>query len=600
MPQSQLLTNLNPSQKEAVLQTEGPILILAGPGSGKTRCLAHKIAFLVQEKKVDPGRILGVTFTNKAANEMRERVTKLSENPKQKFPWIGTFHATCAKILRRDGKNLGIPPNFLIYDETDQIQLVKKVLKKIDLNEQKMNPKAVLNAVSSAKNELVAPDAYAALARGFFQETVSRLYPEYQKALTQNSALDFDDLIMRTIELFEKNPAILNIYQRLFQYILVDEYQDTNKAQYVLTKLLSGKRQNICVVGDPGQSIYAWRGADIRNILQFEADYPKVKIIRLEQNYRSTQTIIEAASRLIQHNPSHPKLILWTENSTGESLKVIETADEEREANFLSREIAFDNRPFSDFVVLYRTNAQSRVIEEVFLKTKIPYTILGGTRFYERKEIKDILAYLRLFANPQDSVSLERAEKIGKHRLSRVLTLQKEINPSRVSPLEILDQVLTVSQYLETLKDKTEEGEGKVENVKELRSVATDFVNLADFLENVALVQQEYLPDVNKSPGGANQNVVKLMTLHTAKGLEFPIVFIVGFEEGLLPHSRSLIDKLELEEERRLCYVGITRAKEKVYLTHAQKRLFFGSTSFNEVSRFLDELPSELIEKWQV
>jgi len=595
-----ILDRLNPSQKEAVAQTEGPILILAGPGSGKTRCLAYKIAFLIREKGINPNQILGVTFTNKAANEMRERVQKLSENPKQKFPWIGTFHAICAKILRRDGKYIDIPPNFLIYDEADQIQLLKKVLKKIDLNEQKINPQAVLNAISSAKNELVSPDTYATLASGFFQETVSRLYPEYQKALTQNNALDFDDLIMKTIEIFEKNPSILNYWRNCFQHLLVDEYQDTNKAQYVFSKLLAGSKQNICVVGDPGQSIYAWRGADIRNILQFKADYPKAKIIRLEQNYRSTQTIIEAASSLIQHNISHPKLALWTENLVGESIKIVEALDEEKEAHFLSREIAFDDRQFSDFAVLYRTNAQSRVIEEVFLKTKIPYTILGGTRFYERKEIKDILAYLRLFVNPHDSVSLGRAEKVGKHRLGRILELQKEINPNQASPLEILDQVLAVSQYLEMLKDKTEEGESRIENVKELRSVATDFHSLADFLENVALVQQEYLPDTGKLLGSASNNVVKLMTLHTAKGLEFPIVFIVGFEEGLLPHSRSLIDKLELEEERRLCYVGLTRAKEKVYFTHAQRRLFFGSTSFNEVSRFLDELPAELIEKWQV
>ena len=596
-----VLNSLNETQQIAVLNNGGPLLILAGPGSGKTRCLTHKIAYLIEEQGISPEEILAVTFTNKAANEMRERIQKLTNGTvKSKFPWIGTFHSICAKILRREGHRIGIPPGFIIYDETDQEEVVKKIIKVINISEQKINAGSVLNTISSAKNELISPTTYATLARGFFQEIAAKVYPQYQKALKDNSALDFDDLIMETIRLFEEHPTVLAHYQTYFKFILVDEYQDTNRAQYVFIKKLAETHKNICVVGDPGQSIYAWRGADIRNILQFEKDYPNAKIVKLEQNYRSTQKIITAAYELISHNASHPKMTLWTDNKEGDNIQLVEADSEVDEARFLTQIISFSDHTFSDFVVLYRTNAQSRVIEEAFLKSRIPYTIIGGTRFYERKEIKDVLAYVRVIALSGDSVALERAEKVGKRRLQKVLELKTTIGTQKLAPIVILDKVLEASQYLDLLADGTKEGESRIENVKELRSVATEFGDLHDFLENVALVQQEYMPDSQKNSDEKNQNVVRMMTLHSAKGLEFPIVFIVGFEEGLLPHSRALVDRSELEEERRLCYVGITRAKERVYLTYAQKRLFFGSTSYNEVSRFVDEIPGELIERWHM
>ncbi len=583
-----LLDDLNPIQQKAVCATEGPVLILAGAGSGKTRALTYKVAYLISEKKIPPENILCLTFTNRAAGEMVERIKKLVGNlPTQ--PVMGTFHSFCAKVLRRDGGALGLPPGFAIYDESDAQDAIKEAMAVLNIPIQKTSPHLVRTTISSAKNELLSSLEYPKYARGFFQETVARIYLEYQKILERNHALDFDDLLLKTIKLFQAEPSILTRYQIQFRYILIDEYQDTNPAQYLISKYLAKRNQNICVVGDASQSIYSFRGADFRNIVNFKNDYPSSKVFNLEQNYRSTQNILDAAAGVISKNKSHPILKLWTNRIGGEKIAVTGVGNEIEEALFILSQI--DQSRLSDYAILYRTNAQSRNLEEQFLKAGIPYRLVGGINFYGRKEIKDVLAYLRLLQNPKDSVSLKRAEKNGKTRLSKFMEFHLEVSTQmeKYSTLELLDKILEKTGYLSFLDDGTEEGKMRIENVKELRSVAEQFQNLVEFLENVALIE------ASDNPRKVASDAVTLMTLHSAKGLEFSVVFIVGMEEGLFPHSRAMLDINELEEERRLMYVGITRAKQKLFLTFARQRLYFGQRSNNLVSRFLADIPEALI-----
>lgn len=599
------LKDLNPDQQKAVIKTDGPTIILAGAGSGKTRVLTYKVIYLMNVLGVDPNNILMVTFTNKAAKEMKERIQKFSQSGR---PTIATFHSLCAKILRIDGKYIGISRNFVIYDDQDQVEAIKQAMKKLDISIKDFKPSSILTTISQAKNQLITATEYLNYARGYFQETVSRVYPIYQKLLSENGALDFDDLILKTIELFDKNPDIVKNYQDKFKYILVDEYQDTNHAQYMLTKILTGTESlNICVVGDFSQSIYSWRGADFQNLSKFKEDFKNTQTFSLSQNYRSTQQILDGASSVISKNTSHPVLELWTENPKGEDISLYEARSEHDEGEFIINRILElksknPSLSYSDFAVLYRTNAQSRAIEEVFLHQGISYVLIGGTRFYERREIKDVLAYLRLIANPKDTISYKRIEKLGKGRLNKFLEFVENFKESEVETiltLEILDKILTKTDYLSLYDEKDEEDRARLENIKELRSVAIEFPNIIEFLENVALVEREYVPDDPNTSAGekGKKDAVNLMTLHGAKGLEFSVVFMVGMEEGLFPHSRSLMDKNELEEERRLCYVGMTRAKEKLFLTYSRKRLFFGQRTSNIVSRFVLELPEKVLSK---
>jgi DNA helicase-2/ATP-dependent DNA helicase PcrA len=594
------LKELNKEQLEAVQQQNGPMIILAGAGSGKTRVLTYKVIYLI-EQGVDPSNILMVTFTNKAANEMKERMQKFFQaKGKFELPTISTFHALCAKILRIDGERIGIPKNFLIYDDQDQKDAVKQAFEVLGISIKEYKPSSVLNSISGAKNELINESEYPNYARGHFQEIVAKTYLVYQKVLKENGALDFDDLILKTVELFRKEPEILQKYQNKFMYILVDEYQDTNHAQYLLTRMLSQRCNNICVVGDFSQSIYSFRGADFLNLAKFKDDFKNVKTFSLSQNYRSTQKILDAASSVIAKNNTHPILRLWTENETGEEVTVYESLNEQKEGEFIVDQILklkYENPNLNnyDFCVLYRTNAQSRAIEEIFIHRGIPYILIGGTKFYERKEIKDVLSYLKALANPKDKVSLKRIEKLGKGRLAKFLDFQQNSREG-LQTIEILDNVVKATDYLSSYDEKNEEDAQRLENIKELRSVAIEFPELTQFLENVSLVEQEHMPDHIKDEKG-KKNAVNLMTLHAAKGLEFKVVFMVGMEEGLFPHSRSMMDKNELEEERRLCYVGMTRAKEKLFLTYCRKRLFFGQKTTNIVSRFILELPEGTLER---
>lgn len=623
-----LLDNLNPPQQEAVLHREGPLLILAGAGSGKTKALTHRIAHLILEGKVASDRVLAVTFTNKAANEMKERVSQLmtrSDEPSAvshqrsaHLPWLGTFHSIAAKILRRSGRSIGLEPYFTIYDQNDSRELIKIVMLELSLDPKRVNPNAVKAAISSAKNELVKPAEYQSLARGYFQEKVADIYPRYVLKLAEAQAVDFDDLLIHLIELLEAHPEVRDYYQDQFEYILIDEYQDTNKAQYELVKLLAGKHRNLCVVGDDFQAIYSFRGATFRNILDFERDWPDAKVVKLEQNYRSSQTILAAAQAVIEHNVDRTEKKLWTENQAGSPITVFEAYNELNEIEFVLTEIAAlarsERRRPDDFAILYRTNAQSRVIEEQFLKFNVPYKLVGALRFYERKEIKDVLAYLRLIINPTDQVALERiinvpARGIGKKTVDELRLTGFEAlmakHPkvrqffqmiddlrarTRTLPVtKAIDLVLKVTGYRDFLRDGTEEGERRVENVEELKSVAAGIQSLELFLEQVALVSDV---DNLDGTGGA----VTLMTLHAAKGLEFPIVFLVGVEEGIFPHSRSLMDTSEMEEERRLMYVGMTRAKERLYLLHSRGRILYGNLEMHPRSRFVDEIPEEYLD----
>ncbi len=638
-----LLNGLNPEQQSAVKATDGPLLLMAGAGSGKTRVLTHRIAYLIVEKRVNPYNILAITFTNKAAREMKERIRKMMGGVAEEI-WISTFHSMCVRILRRDIDRMGFNRNFTILDTTDQQSVVKGILKDKNLDPKKNDPRAILGSISSAKNELITPEEYAKTAGGYFEQTVSDVYTEYQKRLRKNQALDFDDLIMMTIQLFQRVPDILEYYQRKFQYIHVDEYQDTNRAQYMLVKMLASRFRNLCVVGDSDQSIYRWRGADIANILSFEKDYPNATVILLEQNYRSTKRILLAANKVIENNLNRKAKNLWTENPEGNKLVYYRADSEQGEAQFVAgkiKELTRDNQnKLSDIAILYRTNAQSRVMEEVLLKSNIEYAIVGGTKFYDRKEIKDMLAYLRLISNPDDDISLQRVINVPKrgigstsvdkmanfaamHDMSLYQALESVellgLSPKTtkaagqfrdlihnytnmqefLSVTELVEEILEKTGYREMLKaEKSLEAQSRLENLEELLSVTKNFEessedkSLVAFLTDLALVADiDSLED-----DGEKTDSITLMTLHSAKGLEFPVVFLIGLEEGVFPHSRSLMEEAEMEEERRLAYVGITRAEQTLFLTNAQMRTLFGRTNMNPASRFIREIPEDLIE----
>jgi DNA helicase-2/ATP-dependent DNA helicase PcrA len=606
------LTNLNPQQVNAVKHTNGPALVLAGPGSGKTRVLTHRIAYLIEQGIARPHEIMAITFTNKAAGEMKSRIKDLTNEFSPE--WIGTFHSTCAKILRIDGKNIGIPSSFNIYDTDDSVALIKQIEQQMNIDPKKYHPINILGAISSAKQELIDEHEYKGYAQGVFQDIVSRVYVEYQKNLTRAESLDFSDLIFKTVKLFTESSETLHKYNERFKYILVDEYQDTNKAQYDLTKLLSKSHNNIFVVGDMAQAIYSWRGADYRNIINFKRDYPSTKVYNLEQNYRSTKVIIDASKGLISKNETNLDLDLWTDNDKGDLITLYSAYSEKDEADFIADQISKCNRPLNEIGILYRTNAQSRNIEDTFVKLGIPYRIIGGIKFYARKEVKDVISFLKVINNPKDTVAWQRIinippKGIGQKTFEKIRdggfdleTIKAKTgidykklaeDAKKLQTISVLEEILEETNYISYLESQNEENEkieARKENIKELKSVAQEFENLQDFLENVALVEAESEDDDETT------DKVTLMTLHSAKGLEFDVVFLVGLEEGLFPHSRSVEEKDKLEEERRLCYVGVTRARKKLYLTYATKRLYFGTTSFNTVSRFIAEIPEDLIE----
>ncbi len=645
--QDRFLAGLNPQQAEAVLTTEGPVLILAGAGSGKTKVLTQRIAYLIGVKHAAPWSILAITFTNKAAREMKNRVERLVGGGAEDI-WISTFHSLCVRILRRDIDKLGISRNFTILDAGDQLTVIKQCMKELNIDTKKFEPRAVLSTISSAKNELLDPVQYDQRAFDPFQKVVSQVYEKYQKKLRTNQSLDFDDLIMTTVKLFKDVPEVLAFYQKKFRYIHVDEYQDTNRAQYLLIKMLGDQYRNVCCVGDIDQSIYKWRGADISIILNFEKDYHETKVLKLEQNYRSTKTILNAANHVIAKNVARKEKNLWTENPTGEKITFFQGDSEHDEAYFIVetiKQLLPKYASFDKFAVLYRTNAQSRVVEEVFIKSNIPYTIVGGTKFYDRKEIKDILAYLRLISNPDDDISLTRiinvpkrnigdttVEKVLAYATAHGMTMFNAIQEvgymglaSRttnaigafgemidhlrqmadyLSVTELVEEVLARSGYRDSLKEeKTLEAAARLENIEEFLSVTQEFErksedrSLLAFLTDLALVADidTLGEDEPVEEAGAEGQVV-LMTLHSAKGLEFPVVFLVGMEEGVFPHSRAQFDDSELEEERRLAYVGITRAEERLYMTGARMRTLFGRTNNNPTSRFIKEIPADLLD----
>jgi len=588
------LQHLNPDQQAAVKHTTGPAIVLAGAGSGKTSVLTTRVAWLI-DQKVDPGKILLVTFTNKAAGEMTKRVTDLTG---AKLPYSGTFHSLCARILRREAKVLGMSPDFSIYDSDDQTSLITQIYKAHGFDVKKFKPNAIKATISTAKNELLSPAEYEALAGDDYQAFVAKIYRLYQAELSKQQATDFDDLLNLTVQLLQTSKPTLAKYQDLMEHVLVDEYQDTNKAQYLLTQLLAAPHNNLFVVGDFSQSIYAWRGADYRNLHRLKQDFPTIAEYRLERNYRSTQAILDAATQVISVNTSHPVLKLWTDRTTEAKLPVIAIDTGEGEATQVTKLISQEHAHYDyrDMAILYRTNAQSRPFEEAFVHAGIPYRLVGGTKFYERKEIKDLLAYLRWLINPLDQVSWVRLEKLGKRKLASFSSWAQNHRSNLIgkSPLIILEQVLAITKFQADFDKHDEQDIARLENIQELLNVASQFVDSTKFLENVALVQDGYLQDL---PSGETPNAITLMSLHSAKGLEFPVVFLVGMEEGLLPHSRSLYDQDQMEEERRLCYVGITRAKDKLYFTHANKRWIYGASSFTTRSRFLADIAPELLDQ---
>ena len=615
-----MLKNLNPRQKQAVEIINGPLLILAGPGSGKTKVLTHKIAYLIH-KGINPKNILAVTFTNKAAEEMRERVVKLvSKQYAMPFTpldamrltgFIGTFHAFCLKILRKEIKNLGYKTSFIIYDEADQLSLIKNIVKELEIDKEQFKPAIFSSKISSLKNELIGWQSFNGSAGNFFEKTIAKVYEKYQKYLEKNNALDFDDLIMLSVKILAKFPEILKKYQEKYKYILVDEYQDTNTSQYVLINLLAKKYKNVCVVGDDAQSIYGFRGADFRNVLNFEKDYPEAKVVILDQNYRSTQNILDVAHNIIAKNIYQKEKKLWTENPAGEQIIVAEAATEADEAEFIIEEIEKiqkeKNLNLNDFTVLYRTNAQSRAFEEGLIKHNLPYKIIGAIKFYERKEIKDILTFLKLIAYPQDSISLERILKIVPKKIAGKIVEEIQNfskNKSLTDILKFILEKINYKKYLEKNYNKNlrweriPEYEARWQNVLELFSVIKKYDKIEKFLEAAALLSGEDEPAFVPLSGttAGKKNLINLMTIHAVKGLEFPVVFITGCEEGIFPHGRSLLNAAELEEERRLAYVGITRAKKLLYLTFAQKRTLYGSVQANPPSRFLSDIPENLIK----
>ena len=580
-----IFKHLNKHQSEAVSYIKGPSIILAGAGSGKTRVLVYKVLNLIENHKISAMQIVMITFTNKAANEMKERMGL------QKLGYIGTFHSFCCQILRREGHRLGIDRDFNIYDDDDQLNLLKKIIKKLEIK--KFTPAFFLHRISAAKNQLITPEKYLEFFSDYSAATIAEVYFKYQKELKKNKALDFDDLILEAVNLFLKNKEILEKYQNKFRYLLVDEFQDTNYIQYLLTKLLAEKFRNVTAVGDFSQSIYSWRGADMRNLEKFQQDFPETKIFNLEQNYRSTQTILDFAYKIIAKNSTHPILNLFTSNGKGSEIDFYEAEDEEEEAIYIANKI-LESGQFPEYAILYRTNAQSRVLEEALLHYSIPYVLIGGTRFYERKEIKDILSYLRLLANPNDEIALDRIRKLGKKRFEefKILYSKSVLKLKSLSTVELLEEIFKKTRYLELYNPDLEEDYARLENIKELKSVAMNFPNLTKFLEQVALVESEYFigeKNFRQRLGQDKNNRVKLMTLHQAKGLEFPVVFIAGVEEGILPHSRSVDDLFSLEEERRLFYVGITRAKEKLHITYTRGRMIWGRKGASLKSRFLED-----------
>jgi DNA helicase-2/ATP-dependent DNA helicase PcrA len=642
--QSPLLEGLNPVQKEAVLHTEGPVLIVAGAGSGKTRALTYRIAYLIRDKEISPYEILAITFTNKAAQEMAERVEGLLGTRIAKGMWILTFHSACARILRREHNHLGVPSHFSIYDEGDTERVITLVEKQMNVDPKRYPPRQVAAVIGKAKDNLIGPSEFARDATTYYEKVVADLYGEYQRRLRAAGALDFDDIIMETVRLFREHPDVLEHYQERFRYILIDEYQDTNRAQYHLVNMLAAKHRNICVVGDADQGVYSWRGATIQNLLDFEHDYPDAAIFVMEQNYRSTQSILELANALIEHNIQRKPKSLWTDSEQGD-LAVRYKAENEHDeawyvANEIERLIQSEGERYGDIAVFYRTNAQSRVLEDVFMRAGLPYKIVGGVRFYQRKEIKDVFAYLRAVVNPGDLVSIRRIINTPKRgigdatvaaiegfatdedipfmeaarRADEILTLGQRAKGAVASfigvvdslqamgsdgqgPARMVEAAFTESGYMAELEaERTIESLGRVENLKELVGVAREFEArqpegaLPDFLEQVALLTEQDEYDEEEA-------AVTLMTLHNAKGLEFDVVFMVGMEDGVFPHYRSMGDSAELEEERRLAYVGITRARRRLYLTHAWSRSLFGGSSFNPPSRFLSEIPTHLVRQ---
>lgn len=592
------LEDLNPHQKEAVTFQGEHLLVLAGAGSGKTRVLTYRVAWLIDSKTTNPENILLLTFTNKAAGEMRERVLALTSD---KPAFAGTFHSFCVKLLRIDGKHIDIDKDFIIYDNTDSKEVVKDILYDLNLSEDVYKPAGIASAISEAKSQMITPNRYAEFAQEDWQEKVFKIYTKYEKVLKDTGALDFDDLLLKTVILLDTKKGVRGKWQNSLTHILVDEWQDTNKIQYTLTKLLVGTKGHLTAVGDASQSIYSWRGADYKNINYLTKDYPKIKVVNLEQNYRSTETILDAANSIIKKNTSHPILKLWTDKGEGDKIKYYKAKSGIDEASFVTREtkkLLLDGYDEGDIAVLYRTNAQSRVLEEGLLHAGIPYTLVGGVRFYDRKEIKDILSYLRLLVKPKDTVSKKRVLKIGKRRYEKFEDFKKNIKDiSKYTTLELMDGLMEKTDYLSKYQRETEENIMRLENIKELRSVATEFSNINDFLENVALVEAEQEKSGIKARfSNDKKGKVTLMTLHAAKGLEYPVVFIVGMEEGLFPHSRSLFDVNQLEEERRLAYVGITRSMNTLYLTYASRRLYFGQRTSNPPSRFIIDIPEILLE----
>ncbi|ELA97386.1 DNA helicase PcrA [Enterococcus faecium] len=647
---AELLNGMNPRQKEAVLHTDGPLLLMAGAGSGKTRVLTHRIAYLIEEKEVNPWNILAITFTNKAAKEMKERVNAILASGGEDV-WVSTFHSMCVRILRRDVDFIGYNRNFTIIDSSEQLTLMKRILKELNIDPKKYDPRSILGTISQAKNSLQTPQDFAKMQGSYYEEIAAKCYAAYQKELQYNQCMDFDDLIMNTIRLFEEHPDSLTYYQNKFHYIHVDEYQDTNHAQYTLVNLLAGRFRNLCVVGDADQSIYGWRGADMQNILDFEKDYPDAAVILLEQNYRSTKNILSAANQVIENNSNRKPKNLWTENKEGNKITYYRADNERDETRFIvdrmQEEIRSNHRNYGDFAILYRTNAQSRVMEETLLKANIPYKMVGGHKFYDRKEIKDILAYLNVLANPQDSISFERIVNspkrgIGPGSIEKLrsfaslhewplLEAAQNVDLANIggkagqqlgafgemiqevtqmiqylTVTELTKEVLDRSGYLEDLKiQNTLEAQARIENLEEFLTVTQEFdkqfeqqneedadapeEKLTVFLNDLALVS-----DIDNLEEDASQ--VTLMTLHAAKGLEFPVVFLIGLEEGGFPLSRALMEESELEEERRLAYVGITRAEEALYLTNAFSRTLYGRTQYNRPSRFVEEIDQELLE----
>lgn len=599
MTRDEALFGLNKAQAEAVEHPLGkPAMVLAGAGSGKTKVLTTRAAWLMSMHGVRADRILLVTFTNKASQEMVGRVERLTGVG---LPYSGTFHRLCARILRTYGPRIGLSRDFSIYDEDDQVSLMTSIIKELGYTTKETKPRAVLGAISSAKNELIPPEEYAQFAKGRFQELVARIYPIYQRRLRKSDALDFDDLLFETVKLLSEDEPTRTFFQEQFEHVLIDEYQDTNTVQYALTKLLTKPQNNLYVVGDFSQAIYGWRGADYRNMMSLTDDYPDIATYRLEQNYRSTQSILDAASGVISHNTSHPVLSLWTEKQEGKPVVVFEAGRDTDEVTYVVRKIRElrGDYSLSDMVVLYRTNAQSRVFEERLIAEGIPYKLVGGVRFYERKEVKDLLGYLRLFVHEQDEMARSRIEKLGKRKCALYLawlaehrseyTSQPEEGENKspkTSALVVLDAILEATKYLSLYDEHEEEDQARLDNIQELRSLAAQFDTVPALLETIALVEQEALRASKEQ-----KDALTLMSVHAAKGLEFGIVFLVGMEEGLFPHSRSLLDRQQMEEERRLCYVAMTRARDMLYVTYAHRRMTFGTVNGSIISRFILEMP---------